>query len=74
MTRCTSMGINFAHAFSLQEVEGVIAAGTYWIDSEEEPIDGLRSRRQSGRLKKRRSAYHLPTGPDPESGRGLCEY
>ena len=42
MTRCTSVDINFAHAFSLQEVEGVIAAGIYRIDTEEEPIDGLR--------------------------------
>ena len=40
MTRCTSVDINFAHAFSLQGVEGMIPAGTYRIDTEEEPIDG----------------------------------
>ena len=49
MTRCTSVDINFAHAFSLQEVEGVIAAGIYRIDTEEKPIDGLRTRRHSSR-------------------------
>ena len=41
MIRCTSVDINFAHAFSLPGVEGMIAAGTYRIDTEEEPIDGL---------------------------------
>ena len=41
MTRCTSVDITFAHAFSLQGVEGTIPAGTYRIDTEEEPIDGL---------------------------------
>ena len=41
MTRCTSVDITFAHAFSLKGVEGVVPAGTYRIDTEEEPIDGL---------------------------------
>ena len=41
MTRCTSVDITFAHAFSLQGVDGVVPAGTYRIDTEEEPIDGL---------------------------------
>ena len=41
MTRCTSVDIAFAHAFSLQGVEGVVPAGTYRIDTEEEQIDGL---------------------------------
>ena len=49
MTRCTSVDINFAHAFSLQGVDGLIGAGIYRIDTEEEPIDGLRTRRHSSR-------------------------
>ena len=41
MTRCTSVDIAFAHPFSLKGVEGIVPAGTYRVDTEEEQIDGL---------------------------------
>jgi hypothetical protein len=41
MTRCTSVDVTFAHPFSLPGVEGTVPAGTYRIDTDEEPIDGL---------------------------------
>ena len=41
MIRCTGMDITFRHAFVLKGLEVRCPPGTYRVDIEEEPIDGL---------------------------------
>lgn len=41
MVRCTSMDVTFRHGFALKDVARTLPPGTYRVDIEEEPIDGL---------------------------------
>ena len=41
MIRSTTMDITFCHAFALKGLESAVPPGTYRIDIEEEPIEGL---------------------------------
>ena len=41
MIRSTTMDITFRHAFALKGLGNAVPPGTYRIDIEEEPIDGL---------------------------------
>lgn len=39
--RITRGTITFLHPFALRDVEGILPAGTYTIETIEEPIDGI---------------------------------
>ena len=41
MTRSTTTEVTFRHPFALEGLEGAVPPGTYRVDVEEEPIDGL---------------------------------
>ena len=42
----TNTSVTFAHPFSLRGVEGAFPAGTYAVETTEEPLNGLTSARQ----------------------------
>ena len=41
MIRSTTTDVTFRHAFTLKDLERPVPPGTYRVDVEEEPIDGL---------------------------------
>ena len=41
MVRSTTTNVTFRHAFALKDLERPIPPGTYRVDVEEDPIDGL---------------------------------
>lgn len=41
MARSQSRAVRFAHAFSLEGVEGTFPSGTYVVEETTEPIEGL---------------------------------
>lgn len=40
-TRVTTKTVTFRHAFSLDEIEGPLAAGTYRVETEDETLDSV---------------------------------
>ena len=40
-TRTTKRTVTFARPFSLDEIEGLLPAGAYSVETEEETLDGL---------------------------------
>ena len=40
-TRTTSKTVTFAHPFTLEGIEGVVPAGSYVVDTDEETIDSV---------------------------------